>query len=37
NPYVYRHPGDHGEYDLYSLGKDGREGGEDENRDITNW
>ena len=37
NPYVYRHPGDHGEYDLYSLGKDGREGGEGENQDITNW
>jgi general secretion pathway protein G len=37
NPYIYRHPGDHGEYDLYSLGKDGREGGEGENQDITNW
>jgi general secretion pathway protein G len=35
--YVYRDPGDHGEYDLYSLGADGKEGGENEDRDITNW
>lgn len=35
--YVYRYPGDHGDYDLYSLGADGREGGDDENRDITSW
>jgi general secretion pathway protein G len=36
-PYVYRSPGDHGEADLFSLGPDGAEGGEDKNRDITNW
>jgi len=36
-PYVYRYPGDHGDYDLYSLGADGREGGDNENRDITSW
>lgn len=35
--YVYRMPGQHGEYDLFSLGKDGREGGEGENADVTNW
>ena len=36
-PYVYQIPGEHGEYDLYSLGADGQEGGEGENRDQTNW
>lgn len=36
--YIYRFPGEHGQpYDLFSLGADGREGGEDENQDITNW
>ena len=37
NPYVYRYPGEHGDYDLYSLGADGKEGGEGQDRDITNW
>ena len=37
NKYVYKAPGEHGEYDLYSLGKDGRAGGSEENADITNW
>jgi general secretion pathway protein G len=37
NPYLYRNPGQHGEYDLVSLGKDGKPGGEDEAADITNW
>ncbi len=37
NPYVYKSPGEHGDYDLSSLGKDGKEGGEDENADIHNW
>ncbi len=36
-PYVYRHPGEHGEYDLLSLGKDGQAGRSDETADITNW
>lgn len=35
--YVYKAPGEHGDYDLSSLGKDGREGGEGEDQDITNW
>jgi general secretion pathway protein G len=35
--YVYRSPGQHGEFDVYSLGPDGREGGEGENADITSW
>jgi general secretion pathway protein G len=36
-PYLYRSPGQHGDYDLYSLGADGKEGGEGENRDVTSW
>ena len=36
-PYIYRYPGEHGEFDLYSLGADGREGGEGENQDLTSW
>lgn len=35
--YVYRAPGDHGDYDLYSLGADGQEGGEGENTDVVSW
>ncbi len=37
HPYVYRQPGEHGEYDLLSLGKDGQPGGSGEAEDITNW
>lgn len=37
NPYVFRSPGEHGEYDLISYGKDGKPGGEGEAADITNW
>jgi len=37
NPYFYKLPGDHGEYDLFSYGKDGRLGGQDEAADIGNW
>ncbi len=34
-PYGYRYPGEHGlEYDLYSYGADGAEGGDD---DVANW
>jgi len=36
-PYVYRQPGEHGEYDLLSLGKDGQPGGSGEAEDINNW
>jgi general secretion pathway protein G len=35
--YQYAAPGQHGEYDLFSLGADGKPGGEDENRDVVNW
>lgn len=37
NEYQYRSPGEHGEYDLLSLGKDGRPGGEGEDADLTSW
>lgn len=37
NPYLYRNPGEHGEYDLLSYGKDGQPGGSDEAADIGNW
>ena len=36
NPYVYRSPGNKGDFDILSLGKDGRPGGEGENADIGN-
>ncbi len=35
--YVYRSPGQHGDFDLISYGADGVEGGEDENQDIVSW
>lgn len=35
--YHYRAPGEHGDFDLFSLGADNAEGGEGENRDITSW
>ncbi len=37
NPYMYLQPGNRGKFDLYSLGADGREGGEELNADIGNW
>jgi general secretion pathway protein G len=36
-PYVYRCPGLHGDYDLFSFGPDGVEGGDGENSDVANW
>ena len=35
--YQYRSPGEHGEVDLWSHGRDGRAGGEGDDADITNW
>ncbi|SRR5690606_32889318 len=35
--YRYRQPGEHGAFDLYSLGADDREGGEGENADVVSW
>jgi general secretion pathway protein G len=38
NEYQYVYPGTHGqEYDLYSFGRDGQEGGEGLDADIGNW
>ena len=37
NPYVYKIPGEHGEFDLLSYSKDGQLGGSGEAADITNW
>ncbi|HEX8624595.1 MAG TPA: type II secretion system major pseudopilin GspG [Allosphingosinicella sp.] len=38
NPYVYAAPGRDGrQFDIYSFGADGREGGEGEDADIGNW
>ena len=36
-PYLYQHPGQHGEIDVYSLGADGKPGGEGEAADVGNW
>ncbi|HME42709.1 MAG TPA: type II secretion system major pseudopilin GspG [Syntrophorhabdales bacterium] len=36
-PYQYLCPGTHGEYDLYSYGRDGNPGGEGEDKDVTSW
>lgn len=35
--YIYASPGEHGAFDLSSLGADGREGGEGEDRDVVSW
>jgi len=36
NPYIYRCPGERGAYDIISAGRDGEEGGEGWDADITN-
>lgn len=36
-PYLYRSPGRHSEFDVYTLGADNREGGEGDASDIGNW
>ncbi len=37
-PYQYKCcPGDHGDYDIWTLGADGAPGGEGENSDVTSW
>jgi general secretion pathway protein G len=37
NEYLYLNPGNNGEIDIYTLGRDGRPGGEGEDADIGNW
>lgn len=36
-PYQYRQPGQHGDFDLFSFGKDGQAGGSAEGADVTSW
>jgi general secretion pathway protein G len=36
-PYNYVCPGNHGEYDLFSYGRDGTPGGDGEDKDVVNW
>lgn len=36
-PYGYQCPGTHGEYDIYSYGRDGAPGGEGEDKDVASW
>ena len=36
-PYLYASPGRHGQADVWSLGADGKEGGEGIDADITSW
>ena len=37
NDYLYLSPGEHGDFDLSSLGADGARGGEGKNADISSW
>jgi len=37
NDYQYTAPGKHGPYDIVSLGADGREGGDGDNKDVASW
>lgn len=36
-PYLYKSPGEHGEYDMSSLGSDGQDGGTGDAVDLTTW
>jgi len=36
-PYLYKSPGDHGDYDLFSYGSDGHPGGTGEAADVVSW
>jgi general secretion pathway protein G len=36
-PYQYASPGQRGDFDVFTYGADGQEGGEDINADIGNW
>ena len=37
HPYGYVSPGEHGDFDISSTGRDGRAGGDGLDADITNW
>lgn len=36
-PYLYKSPGEHGDFDLYTYGKDAQPGGLKESVDVVNW
>jgi general secretion pathway protein G len=36
-PYRYRVPGRSGDFDIFTLGRDNKEGGTGEDRDVTSW
>jgi general secretion pathway protein G len=35
--YEYNYPGEHGDFDIFTLGADGQPGGEGKNADINSW
>ncbi len=37
NPYLYKSPGEHGDYDIMSFGVDEAPGGEGEGQDVMSW
>jgi general secretion pathway protein G len=36
-PYFYESPGQHGDYDLYTYGADGAQGGDGDAKDVGSW
>ncbi len=36
-PYLYLYPGNRGELDIYTLGRDGQQGGTGPDADVGNW
>jgi general secretion pathway protein G len=36
-PYLYRIPGQHGDYDLFTFGADNAPGGTGQDQDVVNW
>lgn len=36
-PYMYKQPGEHGDFDISSYGRDGKPGGNAEDADLGNW
>jgi general secretion pathway protein G len=37
NEYKYTSPGEHGKFDITSMGADGKDGGEAEDKDLNSW
>jgi len=36
-PYLYKSPGDHGDFDIESYGRDGQPGGAGDDADVVSW